>query len=122
MKTGKYRIVQIFAAFFLLPLLLLSSAGLQLQASAHTVHPDMTFSDKTDCLSLCSNRLNLSEVSLNNREEDEDRELEPRSSKQYYLQFAALANVAELADNDELLRHLRWRPPDLFKLYENYRI
>lgn len=122
MTIGEYRVVRLFAAFFVLPLLLLSSGGLQMQASAHTVHPGMASSDKTDCLSLCSNRLNSSETSLNNKEDDKHRESKPQSSEQFYLQFAVPTIADTVPDNDYLLKYLRWRPPDLFKLYENYRI
>lgn len=122
MKAGKQRVVQFFAAFFLLPLLLLSSGGLQMQASAHTVHPDMASSDKSDCLSLCTSRLNTSEASNYNRERDKDQEPKPQSSEQYYVQFVGLATARKGPGNGDPLKHLRWRPPDLFKLYENYRI
>lgn len=122
MKTVKTRSAQLLAAFFVLPLLLLSSNALQTPAYAHTADPGMASTDKTDCLSLCTSRQNSPESSLNNREEDNDQEPKPRPSEQYYVQFAGLARADEHISTKKLLEYLSWQPPDLFKLYANLRI
>mgnify|MGYP007022260223 CR=1 FL=1 len=110
------------AAIFMLPLLLLVSGGLQMQAFAYTPDSGMTSMDKNNCLSLCTSRLNSPDALLNIREEEKDQEPKPRPSEQYYVQFATLASADEHIGNDYLLEYLSWRPPDLFKLYANYRM
>lgn len=121
MNIKASHLTRLLAAFFLLPFLLLGSGGLHMQASAHSTHSSMASSDK-DCLSLCTSRLNTPEAVLGSREEDKDNEPKPGFSVLYYLQFTRLANASERIGNDRLLKHLQWRPPDLFKLYANYRM
>lgn len=122
MKTIKSGLARFFAGLFLLPMLLLIVGGLQTQASAHNAHPGMASLDKSDCLSLCTNRLNSPEAVLSSSEEEKDKEPKPPSLEQYYLQFAVPASTDLRIGNINHFINPKWQPPDLYKLFENFRI
>ncbi len=56
-----------------------------------------------------------------NEHQLEDKELEPQPAEPYYLSFIKLNwLIIPLVSAAYLLKHLRWRPPDIFKLNVNY--
>jgi hypothetical protein len=52
----------------------------------------------------------------------EDKDIEPQPAEPYYLAFMGVGWSLVLLLSVYLLRHLHWRPPDLYKLNSVYRI
>lgn len=115
----KQRIVGLLSIILLTPLLLLSG-NIQHSQAASNMSSDHMMS-AGDCLSSCNSRNQLSEVLLSNREIDKDKEKEPQTAEPYYLQFINFAFTVSIVSAAYLLRYLRWRPPDLYKLNVVYR-
>lgn len=51
-----------------------------------------------------------------------DKDINPPVTEPYYLAFVGVGWSTVIILAAYLLRHLYWRPPDLFKLYSVYRI
>lgn len=114
----KLRIIQLLSVLLLTPLLLLS-ANIQHSQAASNMSPDSM--NASDCLSSCNSRNQPTEVLLSNREIDKDKEREPEPVEPYYLQFIDFAFAISTVSAAYFLRHLRWRPPDIYKLNVVYR-
>ncbi len=52
----------------------------------------------------------------------EDKDIDPLPAEPYYLAFMGVGWSLVLLFGAFLLRHLQWRPPDLYKLNSVYRI
>lgn len=50
----------------------------------------------------------------------DNKDIEPRPVEPYYLVFTSVGWSTTLLLSAYLLRHLRWRPPNIFKLNVNY--
>lgn len=118
----KSAITSWIAVLFLLPLLVLGSGGLQLVPEAHGEQHAMAAPEASECLSLCTSRAQAPEVLPGQKDKEADSEPKLRPAENYYLQFASLTAVVAPVTAASLLKHLRWRPPDLFKLFSNFRI
>jgi hypothetical protein len=50
----------------------------------------------------------------------EEKDIEPQPAEPYYLAFIGVGWSVVILISAYLLRHLRWRPPDIYKLNVNY--
>lgn len=120
----KFRITSLVAALFVLPLLLIST-NTRHQVMASPM-PDMmnnvTNTKINDCISSCGSQYQPTVSAINQRELEKEKEPKPQPAEPYYLQFLKFAPYIAVIGTAYLLRHLRWRPPDLFMLYSVYRI
>lgn len=119
----KFRITSLLAALLVLPLLLISTNTRHLVMASPM--PDMMRdapANISDCLSACGSQLQPTVAAINQHEVEKEKEPKPAPAEPYYLQFLQFAPVAVLISAAYLLRHLRWRPPDIYKLNAVYRI
>lgn len=117
----KFRISSFLAALLVLPLLLIST-NTRHQAMASPMPDMMHQSTKiSDCVSACGSQLQPTVTAINQREVEKEKEPKPEPAEPYYLQFLQFAPFIVLISAAYLLRHLRWRPPDLIKLNVAYR-
>ena len=103
-------------------------AGLTLFLGAGTGHAFMPVSAMTDmgkqmsqnqCQSSCSSQSTASAPSQ--KVDIDEKDLEPQPAEPYYLAFMGVGWTVVITGLAVYLqRHLRWRPPDLFKLNVNY--
>lgn len=74
---------------------------------------------QNQCQSSCASQSNV--VTPGQRVKVDDKDIEPRPVEPYYLAFISIGwTIAITISAAYLLRHLRWRPPDLFKLNVNF--
>jgi len=118
----KFRFASILATLFVFPLLLIGT-GAQHQLMATTM-PNMmhSFSKVDNCLSTCGSRLQPIATAINQREVQVENEPKPEAGEPYFIQFLKFAPLLGLISSAYFLAYLRWRPPDLFRLYAVYRI
>lgn len=110
------------ATIFALPLLLIAPAGLRHAVAAPM--PDMTHNQpKTnDCLSACGSQQQPVVTATRPSESEREEEPAPGLVQPYYLQFLQFWPVLLVASAAFLLSYLRWRPPDIYKVFAAYRI
>lgn len=110
------------AMLFVLPLFLVSTDTLRYAMAAPM--PDMMNGQTkvSDCLSACGSQHQTVVSSINQRESEKEKEPTTEPAEPYYLQFLQFAPVLILLSSAYLLRHLRWKPPDIYKLCAVYRI
>ncbi len=75
---------------------------------------------QNQCQSSCSAQHNV--ATINGKTVVEDKDLEPQPAEPYYLMFMGVDWSTAILLSGYLLWHLLWRPPDLVKLYANYRL
>lgn len=113
---------KVFPALFVALLLLIASNG-SLRLSSHAM-PNMDIMQESknvsDCISICNSRSSVAETAINPSEREVGKEPNPQPAEPYYLQFLNLALIVGVISIAYFLRHLHWRPPDLFKLNVNY--
>lgn len=120
----KFRFASLLSAILVLPLFFIST-GSQHQSMASPMPEHMSTSmDKkvSDCLSACGNQYQPTVTAINQREVEKEKEPKPAPAEPYYLAFMGVGWSLILLLSVYLLRHLHWRPPDLYKLNSVYRI
>lgn len=75
---------------------------------------------QNQCQSSCSSQSTV--AAPGQRVDVEDKDIEPQPAEPYYLAFIGVGWTTIVLAAAYLLRHLRWRPPDLYKLNSVYRI
>lgn len=120
--SARFRVTSLLTALLVLPLLIIStSTRHQVMASPM---PDMMMNAPTkvsDCVSACGSQFQPTVTAINQREDEKEKEPKPEPAEPYYLQFLQFAPFIVLISAAYLLRHLRWRPPDLINLNAAYR-
>lgn len=117
----KLRTTSLLAALFVLPLLFISTS------TRHHIMPmsgAMNGAANTkinDCVGACGNQHQPTVTAINERKIEKEKEPKPQPAEPYYLQFLKFAPYIEIVTAAYLLRHLRWRLPDLIVLYGTYR-
>lgn len=74
---------------------------------------------QNQCQSSCLSQTNV--AAPERKIEIDDKDIEPQPAEPYYLAFMGVGWSLVLLLSIYLLRHLHWRPPDLYKLNSVYR-
>jgi len=118
MKRARYlSFIAGIASFFLL----LFGVGAGHAMLTSSVMPNMGKQmAQNQCQSSCTPQAN--NVIHSQKTVIDDKDIEPQPTELYYLAFIGLGWAFVILTGSFLLRHLRWRPPDLYKLNVAYRI
>lgn len=75
---------------------------------------------QSQCQSSCSSQSTV--AAPGQRVDVEDKDTEPQPAEPYYLAFMGVGWTTIITVAAAyLIKYLRWRPPDLYKLHVNYR-
>lgn len=115
----KQRILLLSASVLSLIAILFGSAPFSTLVSQQTdMRMDMAASQ---CQASC-NPQQITAAPASNAQEEKQKDKEPQLAEPYYLAFIGVGWSATLVLAAYLLRHLKWRPPDLITLFGTYRI
>ncbi len=116
---GKY-LSKFLGGLLALPVLLFSG-NLGHAAFSHSMSGMPSGMPSNQCQSSCTTSQTPANAATKPQDLLKDRTPEPQPAEPYYLAFIGAGWATVLAVSAAyLLRHLRWRPPDLFKLNVNY--
>lgn len=117
------RLTSLFSAIVLAPLLLFGVSSQYLAFDTHARHQMVQGTeDLRECLGSCSNRTSPIETAISNRDVESDKEPDELPADSEVPQFIGFVTTGPLISSAFFLRHLRWRPPDLYKLNALFRI
>lgn len=116
------RATRLLATLFVFSLLLVGTSA-QHQLMAMPMPDAMhNISKVSDCISTCGSQLQPIVTAVNQREIQVENEPKPEPAQPYFVQFLKIVPLFGLISAAYFLVYLRWRPPDLFRLYAVYRI
>lgn len=119
----KLRLTGLFSAALLASFLLFGISNQYLLTADHDVsRMSQSTGDFRECLGLCNSRISHVEVATNNRTPDIYKEPDELLTDLESVQYLGFTNIAPLVNAAFLSRHLKWRPPDLYKLNVLFRI